>query len=74
MVAAADKLAEEEVKRVERPVEPKAAERRAAKPEVPAILGSGTIRPDVIRPILPARVNKDSLAIKIDSNSFSSRR
>ena len=69
---AADKPAEGEDKRVERPVEPKAAERRAAKLE--AILGSGTIRPDAIRTILPARVNKDSLAIKIDSNSFSSRR
>ena len=79
MVVAADKPAEQEGKRVEQPGEPKAAEHRAAehraaKPEVPAILGSGTIRPDAIRTILPARVNKDSLAIKVDSNSFSSRR
>lgn len=68
---AVDKPAEREDKRVERPVEPRAAERRAAL-EVPAIRGLGTTRPDAIRPILPARVNK-GLATMIDFNSFSSR-
>ena len=69
---AVDKPAEEGDKRVEPLVEPKAAERRAALEER-AILGSGTTQPDAIRPILPARVNKDSLATMIDSNSFSNR-
>ena len=71
---AADKPAEREDKRVERPVEPKAAGRRAAKPEVPAILGSGTILKDATRTTVPGRVSRDSLATKVDSNSFSSRR
>ena len=68
---AADKPAEREDKRVERPVEPKAAERRAARPEVPAILGLGTR--DATPATLRVRVSKDSLAIKTGSNSFSSR-
>ena len=70
---AADKPAEREDKRVERPEEPKVAERRVAKPEVPAIQGSGTIREDATRTTVPGRVSRDSLAIKVDSNSFSSR-
>ena len=74
---AADKPAEREDKRVERPEEPrveepKAAERRAAKPEVPAILGSGTILTGATRTTVPGRVSRDSLAMT-DSNSFSNR-
>ena len=67
----ADKPAEREDKPVERPVEPKAAVERRVALEVPATRGSGTARPDAIRPTLP--VSRDSLAIKAGSNSFSNR-
>ena len=70
---AVDKPAEQEDKRVERPEEPRVVERRADKPEVLAILGSGTILKDATRTTVPGRVSRDSLAIKVDSNSFSSR-
>jgi hypothetical protein len=71
---AVDKPAEREDKRVERPEEPKVAERRVAKPEVPAIQGSGTIREDATRTTVPDRVNnRVSLAIRIDSSSFSNK-
>ena len=71
---AGDKPAEEEDKRVERPEEPKVAERRGAKPGVLEIQGSGTTIPeDAIRTTLPARVNRVSLAARTDSNSFSNR-
>ena len=74
---AADKPAEREDKRVERPEEPRVeeprvVEHRAAKPEVLAILGSGTPG-DATRTTLQGRVSRDSLAIKAGSNSFSSR-
>jgi len=69
---AADKPAEREDKRVERPEEPRVVEHRAAKPEVLAILGSGTILKDATRTTVPGRVSRDSLAMT-DSNSFSNR-
>ena len=69
---AVDKPAEREDKRVERPEEPRVVERKAAKLEVLAILGSGTILKYAIRTTVPGRVSRDSLAMT-DSNSFSNR-
>ena len=72
-MVAVDRPAELEDKRVERPEEPKVAERRVAKPEVPAIQGSGTIQEDATRTTVPDRVNRVSLAIRVDSSSFSNK-
>ena len=68
-----DKAAEREDKRVERPVEPKVAERKADKPGGPEIQGSGITPEDVTQMMLLGVGSRIRLAIKIDSSSFSNR-
>ena len=68
-----DKPAELEDKQVERPEEPKVAERRADKLEVLEIRGSGITPEDGIQMMSPGGGSRISLAIKTGSNSFSNR-
>ena len=70
---AVGKPEEREDKRVERPEEPKVAERRADKPGALEIQGSGITPEDVTQMMSPGGGNRISLAIKTGSSSFSNR-